>query len=441
MLTTQQILALAPDASAAKAGQSLASSRHWQALGADERAAWGECRGSAKEPYRTQIDLAEPAFRCSCPSRKFPCKHGLGLLLLLAGNPATFERVAPPAWVAEWLTRRDQAAQSRTQAAQSGPATPAGSTKREAAATRTASARETKVAAGVAELQRWLRDLVRHGIADAPSRPATFWNSMAARMVDSQAPGLARRVRELGELASSGEGWQSRVVERAAQLHMLLEGYPQLASLPEALQADLRAAIGWSQQKDDLLSAEGLRDHWLVLGQRAEEEDNLRTQRTWLWGVRSGQPALALSFAMFSQPLDRTLPPGATFDAELAFFPSSYPLRALVRERFGVPWAIDHMPGEPSCAAAIAGYAAALARLPWLERFPLALAAVTPEPAGEGWQVRDQHGQALPLARQFAGGWRLMALSGGHALALFGEWDGQALLPLSAWAEGEFRAL
>lgn len=438
MLTTQQILALAPDASAAKSGQGLANPRHWQALGADERAAWGECRGSAKDPYRTQVDLAEPAFRCTCPSRKFPCKHGLGLLLLLSASPAAFERDAPPAWVAEWLARRDQAAQSRAQPTSDSAPT---SAKREATATRTASARETKVAAGVSELQRWLRDLVRHGLADAPSRPAKFWNDMAARMVDSQAPGLARRVRELGELAGSGEGWQSRMLERAAQLHLLLEGYPQIASLPALLQADLRTAIGWSQQKDELQSAPAVRDHWLVLGQRVDEEDNLRTQRTWLWGVRSGQPALVLSFAMFSQPLDRTLPPGATFDAELAYFPSSYPLRAIVRERFGAPWAIERILGEASCAAAITGYAAALARLPWLERFPLALTAVTPEPAGEGWQARDQGGHALPLARQFTGGWRLLALSGGYPLTLFGEWDGQALLPLSAWAEGEFRAL
>lgn len=438
MLTTQQILALAADAGAAKSGQGLANLRHWQALGADERAAWGECRGSAKDPYRTQVDLAEPAFRCTCPSRKFPCKHGLGLLLLLAASPAAFEHAAPPAWVAEWLARRDQAAQSRAQPA---PDSAPASAKREASATRTASARETKVGAGVAELQRWLRDLIRQGLADAPSRPASFWQNMAARMVDSQAPGLARRVRELGELASSGEGWQSRVLARAGQLHLLLEGYPQIASLPEPLQADLRTAIGWSQQKDELQSAPAVRDHWLVLGQRVEEEDNLRTQRTWLWGARSDQPALVLSFAMFSQPLDHTLPAGATFDAELAYFPSSYPLRAIVRERFGAPWAIEQMPGEASCAAAIAGYAAALARQPWIERFPIALAAVTPSPAGEGWQVRDQGGHALPLARQFASGWHLLALSGGHALALFGEWDGQALLPLSAWAEGQFRAL
>ena len=112
-LNADQILALAPDAGSAKAGQSLANRRKWLALGRSDRAAWGECQGSAREPYRTQIDLAEPAFRCSCPSRKFPCKHGLGLFLLLASDPAAFDRGAPPAWVAEWLSRRDQSAAQR----------------------------------------------------------------------------------------------------------------------------------------------------------------------------------------------------------------------------------------------------------------------------------------------------------------------------------------
>ena len=81
-LTAEQILALAPDPASARAGQGLANARKWATLGCDMRSAWGECQGSAREPYRTQIDLSEPAFRCSCPSRKFPCKHGLGLFNL-----------------------------------------------------------------------------------------------------------------------------------------------------------------------------------------------------------------------------------------------------------------------------------------------------------------------------------------------------------------------
>src|SRR4051812_32390327 len=176
ILSADQILALAPDAGSAKAGQGLASRRKWLALACSDRAAWGECQGSAREPYRTQIDLDEPAFRCSCPSRKFPCKHGLGLFLLLANEPATFDQGAPPPWVAEWLDRRAQSAQPREQKAAPTPAADP-QKKRMAAQAKTAAAREAKVAAGAEELGRWLRDLIHQGLAGAQSRPYSFWES------------------------------------------------------------------------------------------------------------------------------------------------------------------------------------------------------------------------------------------------------------------------
>lgn len=43
----------------------------------------GECTGSGKSNYITSadyIDEANPVFRCSCPSRQFPCKHSIGLI-------------------------------------------------------------------------------------------------------------------------------------------------------------------------------------------------------------------------------------------------------------------------------------------------------------------------------------------------------------------------
>src|SRR6476469_9727229 len=80
--TSDRIIALAPDPSSAKAGRELANPRKWVTLGLNEAAIWGECQGSGSKPYRTQIDLIEPAFKCSCPSRKFPCKHALALFLL-----------------------------------------------------------------------------------------------------------------------------------------------------------------------------------------------------------------------------------------------------------------------------------------------------------------------------------------------------------------------
>src|SRR5215210_4973424 len=111
--TNERIVALAPDAPSVKSGRELANARKWKTLGQNEQAAWGECQGSAASPYQTGIDLSEPAFHCTCPSHKFPCKHGLGLLLLLAANPSQFASASPPAWVEEWLASRAERAEKK----------------------------------------------------------------------------------------------------------------------------------------------------------------------------------------------------------------------------------------------------------------------------------------------------------------------------------------
>ena len=44
-------------------------------------------RGAARSREQTPIGLAEPAFKCSCSSREFPCKHAIGLFLLALEQP------------------------------------------------------------------------------------------------------------------------------------------------------------------------------------------------------------------------------------------------------------------------------------------------------------------------------------------------------------------
>src|SRR4051812_25883045 len=100
--TADRVTQLAPDAASAKAGQGLAAARHWVTLALDGDAVWGECKGSGAKPYQVRVDLDEPAFKCSCPSRKFPCKHALGLMLLVAAGGVSAG--AKPQWVEEWLT-------------------------------------------------------------------------------------------------------------------------------------------------------------------------------------------------------------------------------------------------------------------------------------------------------------------------------------------------
>ncbi len=94
--TTDLVLGLAPDAASAKAGRGQAGPGKWTGLGAQDTVLWGEVQGSGQKPYQVRVDLGGPVFKCSCPSRKFPCKHALGLMLIygMAGRADQARRAA-----------------------------------------------------------------------------------------------------------------------------------------------------------------------------------------------------------------------------------------------------------------------------------------------------------------------------------------------------------
>ncbi len=429
--TTEQILALAPDASSAKAGQGLAATRHWVTLGCDDKSVWGECQGSGKNPYQTQIDLGEPAFKCSCPSRKFPCKHGLGLLLLFANQANQFKQTVQPAWVCDWLASRTKRTEQKVEKS----ARQAEEIADPNAQAKRAASRAAKVAAGLRELELWLHDLIRNGLAAPQVQEHKFWDQPMKRMIDAQAPGIAQMIQAACVYRALGSLGHERMLQRLAQLHLLLEGYQRIEMLPAGTQADIRTLIGFTQNQDELLKQAGVTDKWCVLGQRVTEEDRLRVQATWLRGAVSKRDALILQYAHASQPLDANWLIGSVIEAELVFYSSAYPLRALVKERGAVAFAAPQY--ELTIAQAIAAYAAALALQPWLERFPVALQNVIPLRHGEQWMVRDAANHVLPIPSNFAKAWELLALSGGHPVQLFGEWDGEVLLPLSVWVNGK----
>lgn len=439
-LTAPQVFALAPDPASAKAGQGLANPAKWSALGRDDRSVWGECQGSAL--YRTQADLNGPAFHCSCPSRKFPCKHGLGLLLVLANHSAHVSAGAAPGWVEEWIKRRDAGAEKKAgRPVTAASDDPAAAIKQEGEKRKRSAQREARVQAGLAELQTWLGDLVRQGFAKAKDQPARFYDTVAARMVDAQAPGLTRRLREWPGLLASGEQWADRLLEEAGALQWLLNGAARLDGLPAGLRASVRAAIGWTTSEQELLAdpqSERCTDRWQIVGQRIEEEDTLRVQRTWLVGEKTRRSALCLSFAAGGRPLDVSLLPGTALAAELVFYPSASPLRASVgarqdtRRTFTEPAACD---GFEEAAERTATW---LAGDPWLERVPWFVRDCIPCQHEGRWCLRDASGAVVPLSRRLLSPWPLIALSGGAAVTVFGEWDGQTLLPLSVVAEGRF---
>ena len=435
-------MGLAPDPGAAKAGRELAAPRKWSVLGARAECLWGAVQGSGKAPYQVAADLTGPAFKCTCPSRKFPCKHSLGLLLIYVQQPAALTAVEPPGWVAEWLAKRREKAAPAAAPAVDAPPDPAAAAKAAAAAEKRVESREARVTRGLADLGVWLADVARLGLAALPDKKAAFWSEPAARLVDAQAPGLARRLGVLADWVAGGAAdWPERLLRELAALHLVRSGWARRGELPTATVADLRTVIGFPVAQADLLTEPGVRDEWVVAGQRVITEGAVRTQRTWLFGTATGRAALSLSFsAAANQPLDLTLPIGRRLAAELVFYPGAWPQRALVKNRQDLP-AGDVPPPllpHPTIATARAAAAAAWAANPWLERVPIGVPAVVPTRSRGAWGVRDAAGHWLPLAVAEDRGWALLALSGGRPLALMGEWEQETLTPLGAWAEGRW---
>lgn len=84
-ITVEQVQSAAPDARSFADAKKLAKPATWRRLGRDGDALWGVALGSKGDAYAV-FTKGVGDVRCSCPSRKSPCKHGLALLLIAASG-------------------------------------------------------------------------------------------------------------------------------------------------------------------------------------------------------------------------------------------------------------------------------------------------------------------------------------------------------------------
>lgn len=421
-LTAETILALAPDSGSAANGKKLATPAKWQNLNSPEGILWGECQGSGKDPYLVGVDLSGLVSKCSCPSRKFPCKHGLALMLLYTTHSGDFGTAEAPESLQTWIKGRGQRADSKEQKAEEAAkkeADPAAQAKRRAA-------REKKVTDGLAALDMFLKDLVRDGLAQANARPYSDWDTQAARLVDAQAPGAARLVRQIPELLSDS----AALLMHLSRLHLLCEAWTRRDTLSDAEQADLRTALGFPLNQAEVLAQPAVSGDWLVAAQFREEEDNLVIRRTWLWLNGGERDALILEFAPTGRPLPPGLPFGSSFQGEVCYAPSATPQRAVIKgEPHLQPNTQRNLKGLDSLDEIRAQYASLLAQNPWLERAgAYLLSGMRIVPCGPDWLLLDRHGKTLPLRADDPGrALLLLAQSGGYPIHAFAEFDGQAI--------------
>jgi hypothetical protein len=415
MLSLAKIEALAPDQAALDAARKLLKAATWPTLACDnEGLVWGEAQGSGATPYRVVVSEVDAGYKCTCPSRKFPCKHSLALMWMRAEGRLTFATGTPPQWVNDWLSRRRGPSQATTPSGTaaeasiarsiSGGAALAADPKAEARAIaqreRNRQEREATILAGLDELDLWLSDQLERGIAGFVANAANACRRIVQRLVDAKVSALAIRLDALpSRLFSLTEAArpQAAVVELGI-LHLIAEAYRRQDALDPALREDVRQMVGWTQTRDALLAdAKALRaaGRWHVILSRIEvQPDKLRRLETWLWREGEGDgPRLALliDFVPVLGAASAGLMMGETFEAELVYFASPVPLRALIATQTSPSSIAPKMPTLPEAGLAQAWqvYEEALGARPWLGDWPLLFKRARVRRSGEALFLTD----------------------------------------------------
>ncbi|WP_257170193.1 SWIM zinc finger family protein [Bradyrhizobium sp. SRS-191] len=462
-LTRERIEGLAPDQASLAAALKLVKPTSWPVLAAssDADTLWGECQGSGATPYRVVTAADGGGYKCSCPSRKFPCKHVLAVLWLRVDKPERFETASPPQWVEDWSARRrgsggrpgrpktegDGAAAAPSldaalaEAATTTTADPKAAARAEAQRERIKAEREAAILAGLDELDRWIADQLNQGLADFATRAAAAGRTLSTRLVDAKAGGLAGRLDALGtELFRVGDERRADLaIERLGAMTLIASAYRHQDRLPAPLREDVRRAVGWSVRREELLAdtaAPRATSVWIVAANRSEvQPDKLRRLETWLVNASHdlSQPrtAVLIDFVPVSGGgAGFPFAPGEVIGGEIVFYPSAAPLRGLLASRKTGAAAAWPRP-LPGLAPALQDYAAKLAALPWLEHWPLLLSDVALRTAGKGTLViTDAGGAAIAVERSQID--QLVPLLGLDHISLLCLWDGRTAQVLAA---------
>lgn len=199
-ITEQLILSLAPNPAAAANGKKISNTGGFVKLyrSADETFFMGECKGSGKNPYITSADYADeghPVFRCTCPSRQFPCKHSLALMYEMMSDK-TFEVCEIPNDI---LSKRQKLAARSAKAEQSADETPedAEKTAKKKAAAKKASnsAKKKKLEKqleGLELCEKAVRELISAGLGTMGGASLSNYQQLSKQFGDYYLIGIQR---------------------------------------------------------------------------------------------------------------------------------------------------------------------------------------------------------------------------------------------------------
>ncbi len=266
-ITEAYIVSAAPDASSVTNGKGLAQKNSFIKLAkdAEETLLFGECKGSGKTPYSASVDFINPespVFRCSCPSRKFPCKHAIGLMFAhVQGKPFTTEDV--PADILEKREKLQKKEENREKKAQEAPTAKAAAKPKKT--DRTAQLKKIKTQTDGLELaEKLLLSIIQDGFGTITPKAVAEMEKQAKQLGDHYLPGVQSRLREFLALFDGDVGEESytKAFELSVRLSALIrKGKDYLAKkaenpeLTKDTTSEIEALLGHAWQLTELEAA------------------------------------------------------------------------------------------------------------------------------------------------------------------------------------------
>ena len=353
-------------------------------------------------------------------------------MLLYARQKNTFTVTDAPAWVTEWLNKRTEK-QEKQEEKKDKPVDEAAQAKRQ-------QARQLKVNDGIEELNAWMKDIVRNGIMSIPEKGPAHFENISRRLIDAQAPGLAGMVRGLGETNFYTEGWPTRFMDQLLRIYMVTEGFKNSSLLNESFQQDLRSWIGFTQNQDELKEQKGVLDTWLILGKQSTEVDAITTEKFWLYGTQTNTYALLLQFIVRGQGVQYSFTPGMFVQAELVFFPSISPMRALVKRQISTD-AVTQFNKFTGWQKVAETESEINGQLPFRAERPFIVNRLKPVLYNQQWWLQDEENKIMQVRSEYKNIWKLLSMSGGKAMdmAVIGKED--QFEPLGVWQDNDYKVV
>lgn len=394
----------------------------WQSLGGNERLIWGYY--PIRENYRvlSVVDLTGPHLFCSCRTKIKPCKHALALLLQLEQRSDSFfiTQEVPEDVIAMQSSHNASKKQRRS----------AHELEADIQHQRNEAKRMELMQAGVKQLENYLKDVVKIGLSNVVEGNTLILENLALQMTDAKMGGIAKKIRMYLQLPDEINKEQE-LISLIGQLYLFARSFKKINFQEPHRATFLKGYAGWHQKKEELLLQSGLKDNWIVLGIKEGVEENLRYRKVWIQGLSSGRYAYLLDYSWGGQPYERSYHFLNVFESELVYYPGKAVFRALPKSYQISKQQPQKLAGFSNFAVLLDNYAQSIAANPWLYSLPALLGRLVPFEKDSIYYLSDQDGNVLHLNVDEGTFWKLMAISGGHPIPIFGEWDGKAFLPLS----------